>query len=243
PGLRRAQSIRKEGEEETVLVTDLEGQESERRLHELPRLLCRRPRLSDILASVRDGRLDLRGFLDRQERIQAGKVYDVPEAAVPAHFRGRAAETTHLRSFLDDPTARGLLIVGLPGIGKTALVFQWASGLKGRVHVLWRRLRPETTAQDLLRDIAHLLEGAGRPALSEALRRPPEGGEDLPLHLLTRDLAGISWLLVVDDAHLGNREVGALLGDLVHMDAAPGATKVVLLSRERVGYIRADDRA
>ena len=243
PGLRKAQSIRKEVEEEKVLVTDLEGQESERRLYEVPRLLSRRPRLSDILSSVRNGRLDLRGFLDRQERIQAGKVYDVPEAPLPTHFRGRAAEIAYLRSFLDDPTARGLLIVGLPGIGKTALVSQWVSGLKGRAHVLWRRLRPATTAHDLMRDIAHLLEGAGRPGLSEALRRPPEGGEDLPLHLLEHDLAGMLWLLVVDDAHLANRETGAFLGDLVHMDAAPGATKVVLLSRERVGYVRADDQA
>ncbi|TLZ64642.1 MAG: hypothetical protein E6K16_03945 [Methanobacteriota archaeon] len=243
-GMRRAQAIRKQVEEERVLVTDLQGNEAERRLYEIALLLPRRPRLSDLLATVEGGRLDLRTFLDRQARMKAGKVYDVPEALLPAYFQGRSAELDVLQGFLADPTARGLVMVGLPGIGKTALASRWVSGLKGRLHVLWRRLRPETSASDVLRDIATLLEGAGRPALSEILRRPPEGGDDLPRLVLERDLAAVSVLLVFDDAHAANREVAILLGDLLQpIDAPSAAHKILFLSRERAGFVRADDLA
>jgi len=226
-----------------VVVTDLQGNESERRLYEVTLLLPRRPRLSDILASVSGGRLDLRVFLDRQARMKAGKVFDVPEAIAPGHFQGRAAETEQLRGFVSDPVPCGLVVVGLPGIGKTALVSRWVSGLKGRVHVLWRRLRPETSAHEVLGDIAHLLDGAGRPALSEMLHRPPEGRESLPLFVLKRDLAEISIHLVFDDVHASNPEVTTLLGDLLRIDAPPGALKLVLVSRERAAFVRADDFA
>lgn len=242
-GLRKAQSIRKEVEEERLPVVDLEGKESERRLYEVALLLSRRPRLSDLLGSIEDGRLDLRRFQDRQARLKAGKVYDVREASAPAHFRGRAAELERLESFLADPKARGILVVGLPGIGKTAVVSRWVAGLKGRVHVLWRRLRPETAPRDLLHDIARLLEGAGRPALLEYLQRPPEGGTSLPLPLLRRDLAAIPALIVVDDAHVANREVATFLGEIGRIEAPPGALKAVLISRERVGYVSAGDLA
>ncbi len=242
-GLRRAQSIRKQLEEERVVVIDLQGIESERRLYEVPLLLPRRPHLSDILSSVEGGRIDLRIFLDRQARMKAGKVFDVPEAIAPAHFRGRGAEIDQLQAFVEDPAARGLVVLGLPGIGKTALVSRWVSGLKGRVHLLWRRLRPETSAHEVLRDIARLLDGAGRPALYEMLHRPPEGREDLPLLVLKRDLVEISILLVFDDAHTSNPEVTTLLGDLLRIDAPLGGLKLVFISRERAGFVRADDLA
>ena len=242
-GLRRAQSIRQQLEEERLLVTDLQGNESERRLYEVPLLLPRRPRFSEILACIDGRRLDLRTFLDRQSRMKAGMVYDVPEGVVPAHFRGRNTEIDHLQGFLKDPKGRGLVIVGLPGIGKTALVSRWVVGLKGRTHVLWRRLRPETSAHDVLRYIGELLEGAGHPALSEILHRPPEGRKDLPFVLMKRELAGISAVLVFDDAHVANPEVANFVGDLLHLDAQPGALKVLLLSRERLRYIRSEELA
>ena len=241
PGLRRAQDLRRKVEEERITVIDLEGRESERRLYEVPLLLPRRPKLSDLVSSVKGGRLDLRKFLDRQARHRAGKVYDVRDAAPPVHFRGRAGEIDRLESFLQDPRARGILIVGLPGIGKSAVASQWVAGVKGRLHVLWRRVSSESTVPDILRDLAGLLAGAGRPALADYLQRPPEGGPDLALSLLRRDLPQAPAILVFDDAHLATRDVGALLGDLVHLEAPPGTVKIALLSRERVGYVSADD--
>ena len=166
-GLRRAKDVRRRFEERRVVVIDTSGAESERRLYEVPLLLPRRPRFSDLVVSLEGNRLDLRRFLDRQARIQGGKVFDVREAAPAPHFRGREDELARLEAFAEDATVRGCLLIGLPGIGKTTLAAQWVGSLRGRAHILWRRIRPDTTSGDLLHDIAEMLRAAGRPALSD----------------------------------------------------------------------------
>ena len=238
-GLRRAQALRRRLEEETVVTVDLQGGENRRRLYEVALLLPRRPRFSDLLASIEAGRLDLRRFLDRQARLKGGKVYDAREAAAPAHFRGRAAELARLDAFLEDPRARGVFLVGLPGIGKTALASRWVEGLQGRVHVLWRRVRKETTSRDVLRDVAELLRAAGRPALFDHLHRPPEGDPHAAVALLRRDLAGLRALVVLDDVHDAAEDVGQLANELL---AVEGGVKLLLLARERPGFLRTEDR-
>ena len=242
-GLRRGQALRRKVEEQRLPVVDLQGQVSERRLYEVRLLLPRRPKLSELVSSIEHGKLDLRRFLDRQAQVKGGRVYDVRGSAAPPHFRGRTIEVGHLDAFFADPVARGLLVVGLPGIGKTALAAKWVAGLKGRVHVLWRRLRPETTADEVLRELADFLASAGRPALSDSLQRPPEGGRPVHLSLLRRDFAEVASLLVFDDAHLANRDTGDLLGELLRMESSSETPKVVFLARERVPYVRADDLA
>jgi tetratricopeptide (TPR) repeat protein len=242
-GLREAKELRRQIEEERIAVIDLEGQETERSMYEVPRLLPRRPRLSDLLANLVDGRLDLRDYLERQARLKGGKVYDVPEATVPPHFRGRAIELDRLEAFFSDPHPRALLIVGLPGIGKTAIASRWVAGLKGTVHVLWRRLRAETTAGDLLRDIGNFLRATGHPALSEYLLRPPERGRNLPLSLLRRDLPELRAVLVFDDVHAANSEAAELLNEVLKVDAPSGSLKTVFISRERLRFLRSEDFA
>ncbi len=241
-GLREAQALRRRLEEERVVLVDLEGRESERRLYEVPLLLPKRPRFSDLIACMEGGRLDLRGFLDRQSRIKAGKVFDAPEASVPAHFQGRSEELSRLDMFLNDPRARALLVVGLPGIGKTGLVSRWITGHKGREHVLWRRVRADTRARDLLCDVAGLLSEAGRPALADSLRRPPDSGLEGSLLILRRDAVGLRAILVIDDAHLAGKDVAAVLDELVHGEGE-GGLRVVLVARERVRLVRAEDVA
>ena len=242
-GLRRGQALRRHVEDQRLSIVDFQGLETERPLYEVPLLLPRRPRLSDLVSSIRGGRLDLREFLDRQARLKGGKVYDVQDTTAPVHFQGRAAELERLDSFLDDPKTRGLVLVGLPGIGKTALASRWVATLKGRHHVLWRRLTPDTTGDDLLLEFAGLLASAGRPALADYLQRPPEGGEDLALSLLREGLTLTSPLLVIDDAHRAIREASSVLGEILRGDAPLGSTKIVLLSRERLRYVRAEDLA
>jgi len=240
-GMREAQALRRRFEEERVTVIDLEGREARRRLFEVPNLLPRRPRFSDLLASLEGDRLDLRRFHERQARLKGGMVFDVREAVAPPHFRGRAPELARLDAFLHDPRSRGLLLVGLPGIGKTALASAWAAGLRGRVHVVWRRIHPETTARELLRDLGELLRAAGRPALSAHLRGPPEGRFDAGLRLLRRDLPEVHALFVLDDAHTAGADAANLVDALLHAGAREGGLKILLLARERVGYLRADD--
>lgn len=242
-GLRRAKEVRRRLEEGRVIVIDAEGRESERRLYQVPLLLPRRPRFSDLLASVEDEYLDLRRVLDRQARLRRGVVYDVEGAAAPRHFQGRARELARLDAFLADPRIRGLILIGLPGIGKTALAGHWVAGLQGRVHVAWRRLRPETTAWDVLHEFAGILRALGRPALANHFRQPTDGGVDRSVRILHRDLAGIRALFVVDDVHAAPSEVTDLLGGLLRIEPDRTGLKLLVLSRERLPFCRVEDFA
>jgi len=242
-GLRRSKTLRREVEEIRVVVVDLDGRETNRKLFEVPSLLPRRPRLSDLLPHVARGRIDLSRVLEHQSRLKGGKLYDVTATTPPAHFCGRAAELKHLDDFHADSRSRGLLVVGLPGIGKTALVSRWVAGLHGKTHVLWRALRPETTPDDVLRDLGNFLRAVGLPALSDHLQRPPEGGQDLSRALLVGDLAKVSAVLVFDDAHVASPGLGSLVNEILRVAAPACAVKVLLLSRERVPFISSEQLA
>ena len=242
-GLREARELRQRLEDAVVNVIDLEGSERECRIRDVYALLPRRPRISDLITNLEDGCLDLRRFIAWQGRMYGGKVYDVRETLAVPHFSGRAEMLSRLDEFLEDPRSRGFQLVGLPGVGKTALASRWAAGLKGRVHVFWRCIRTETAASDLLRDLADALRSAGKPALSEYLRRPTEDGRDLSLDLVNRDLSGLHILLVIDNAHLARADIAQLLRGLLVVEPAPAGPKVLLVARERVHFCTAEDRA
>ncbi len=232
-GLRRAKDVRRQFEERRVVIIDTSGAESERRLYEVPLLLPRRPRFSDLVGSLEGNRLDLRRFVDRQARVHSGKVFDVREAAPVPHFQGRQDELARLDAFVEEATVRGCLLIGLPGIGKTTLAAQWVGSLRARAHILWRRIRPDTTPGDLLHDIAEMLRAAGRPALAEYLRSPPDSPRDESAELLRRDLFDLKAVLVFDDGHAATDLVIRFVRDTLIADGRSGG-KVLVLARERV---------
>ena len=165
------------------------------------------------------------------------------ETITVSHFSGRNRTLSRLDEFLKEPKARCFLLVGLPGVGKTALASSWVASLKGRVHVFWRCLRPESSARDILHDLADMLYSVGRPALSDYLRRPSEDGRDHSMSILKRDLSGIPLLLVLDNAHLARTDVATIVTELMGLESVKTNPKVLLLARERVSFCTAEDRA
>ena len=240
-GRRRALEVRRRVEELPVVVVDLEGRESTRRLYEVPALLPRRPRFSDLVAATERGRLDLRPLQDRAH-VHRGRVHDVRGAVSVPHFRGRDAALARLDAFAADRGARGLLLLGLPGIGKTAVASRWVEARRGRDHVVWRRLGPGTTEAELLRDLARALHAAGRPALWDRLHRPPEGPPGSARRMLERDLAGLPMVLVFDDAHAASAEAAAVVAGLLRIEGGPGP-KVLVLARTPPPFVPAEDIA
>ncbi len=240
-GLREAKELRQRLEEVRVVVVDLEGNENERPLYEVPNMLPKRPRFYELLANMEEDLLDLRSFQDRQTRLRSGKVFDVREAIHTKNFCGREDEFAELDSFLDDKKYRVFQLVGLPGIGKTALASHWVEGVKGRIHVFWRRLRPEMTGREVMHELARFLHIVGFPALAEYMQRPQESGKDESLSLFSRDISNVRVLVVLDDAHTTRQDVGELVREMLKTEPGPVGPKVLVVSRERVSYIKAED--
>ncbi len=240
-GLREAKELRQRLEEVRVVVVDLDSNESERPLYEIPNMLPKRSRFYELLANMEGDRLDLRSFQDRQTKLRSGKVFDVREAIHTRNFCGREDELAELDSFLDDKKSRVFQLVGLPGIGKTALASHWVEAVKGRIHVFWRRLRPEITGREVMHELAKFLHAVGFPALAEYMQRPQDSVKDESLSLLSRDIGNVRVLIVLDDAHTVKQDVGELLREMLKIEPGPVGPKVLVVSRERVSYIKAED--
>ena len=239
-GARNARDVQKRVEEMRVIVRDLSGHERRMRLYEVAAMLPQRPRTSDLAFSVEAGRLDLASFLETQSRISKGRVYDVRGAISAPNFRGREDVLSSLDEFLDDEKSTVFLLLGLPGIGKTAVASHWVAGLRGRIHIFWRRILPNSTANDLARDIGLLLHSVGQPALLNHLQQSGDSSSAESIGILQRNMTGFHGLIVFDDVHAAKKDVEKLLQTLTQAGSRRSGPKILLISREDLPFIRAE---
>ena len=150
------------------------------------------PKLREVLES---GRLDplteerVRGFVQSIERVSPDQL--VPDAP---YFIDREAELEALcRALEDEPTAV-VSVVGMPGVGKTALAARVAK-LVDADHKLWLRCTHWRDASDLFRELARQMAAVGETALLDYHKFDPrELRSWLRLALSRR-----RYLLVFDD--------------------------------------------
>ncbi|MFI1500666.1 BTAD domain-containing putative transcriptional regulator [Streptomyces platensis] len=163
----------------------------------------------------------------------------VPPPAPPADFTGRQAQVSELRELLSSPGKRTGpsavgAIVGMPGVGKTAVALQVAHGLAaqypdGQVFVDLRGSRSDPlTAAEAMGEILSLL-GMGKADLPAGDERR---GELYRGHLLSRKA-----LLILDDVAdeaqvrtllPGVGSCGVLLTSRTRLSALPGIRPVSL---------------
>jgi len=137
------------------------------------------------------------------QRILAGGVVDLrpkeaPKAEAPPGrvFFGRPAERERLRAWLADDPRPVAVIVGVAGIGKSALL---AKALEGeRRPALLRRLYSHDDAHGVLSSFADFLARQGRRRLKAVLARPAYDPVEAAA-VLREDLAGC--VVALDDFH------------------------------------------
>jgi len=158
-------------------------------------------------------------LVDLRRRHRPGE-RDLPTAEP---FVDRDAELAALRDWLASPAPLAL-VLGVAGVGKTALAVRAAAGFAGPVW--YRKAYGFEDARAFASGLADFLDGASRPRLRHYLAN---GGFD-PVDLgriLREDLAGV--LVIADDVH-ASPEVAGFLRLVV--DAGP-AGKVLATARER----------
>lgn len=161
---------------------------------------------------------------------------DWGDAPVTVAFHGRQAETVHLRQWVLSEDCRVVAILGMGGVGKTAMAAHLARDVADEFDgVFWRSLLNAPPLDDILRTWLHFLSHHKLPSLPTSL--------DERLRLLIDYLRQQRYLLVLDNCEAifqdgpqagryrpGHEEYGQLLRWLVGQEHH---SCLILTSREK----------
>lgn len=191
--------------------------------------------LTTVVASVREGCLDLarppargpipRGFLLWGESLRR----------VDRLF-GRAPELRALDAW-SASGGRVLLVTGLPGIGKSALVAGWIAQRRPKAHVFGVQVHRATTVAALLAEFGTFLSALGRRHLATHVAQGDPLDVPLAARLLARDLEGLRILVVLDSAEQASREVARFLRGTIPDVVRATPARFLLVSRRSPAWL------
>ncbi len=191
--------------------------------------------LTFVVASVRRGSLDLPQFPIRSSAY-ARTVAWGSALRPPNRLFGRETETHALEAWVGSPS-NILVVLGLPGIGKTALVSTWLQRHERHIPSFWDDVASATTENEFLADLTAFLSRLGHRSLAASLSS--EGHRDLGLlvRILSEDLGDRPSILVVDDVQQASPEVERLLSGVILPLARSTRLQVVLISRSMPSFL------
>jgi WD40 repeat protein len=185
--------------------------------------------LEQIAAPIAPVALAVAPTATQSRQIDWGEAIDV------STFYGRTVELNQLTQLLTTDRCRLIAILGLGGIGKTALSVKLAQQLQGQFEwIIWRSLRNAPSLETLLAELV--------PFLSNQQETKPESSKLLNLLRQSRCLVildNLETLLDVDCAgqfragFAAYEELLRLLGEVSHQSS------IVLTSREKPAIVSA----
>lgn len=186
--------------------------------------------LVDIATWVSRGVFDAEAFLKFMEK-QAGPVEALDFMPRPRRFLGRAVALAQVEKWRSTGDTCGLILLGPPGIGKTALASQVVQALRGKAPLLWYRVYAGSTVREVAQRFGAFLARMNRKALHLYLEGRRTLEERDVLGLLTLGLEGGEALVVIDGLSRGSPQVqGFLLQLSVALGEARGP-KLLITSR------------
>jgi DNA-binding MarR family transcriptional regulator len=169
--------------------------------------------------------IDLADF-KREDRAQ------VPEEKEPEDFFGRQEELDYFQGWFGREDPRFVIVLGLPGVGKTTLAKRIPSFFDGPV--FYHPVKEWDTPELILGSLAAFLEGQGKKRLRSKMDSILDWNE--VSRILERDLKGC--LLVFDDCHK-SKKMETFLGLFKDMDGFKG--KILATTRARPYFYDASD--
>jgi tetratricopeptide (TPR) repeat protein len=235
-GRAAADELTRKAEECRIRIVDA-GAETTVTVREAMRMVGPQYSLIEVARAVRpDGRLD-------NDALGAARRPGGHEAqqAVPAprFFVGRSRELESLKNWLGD--RRMVVILGIPGIGKTALAARLVSETRGPRPVFWYRFHEWDTLRNLLGPLSDFLAQQGRRKLKTYLSSKPDFDLNEVCYLMQESTRGLSAMLVLDDFHKASDDFLPCLSLLLEVLERNDGIRVVITARNlRRFYDRKD---
>lgn len=200
------------------------------RVAEIPNLAASRLDLTLAVSLVEKERIDLKPAAAKRLRMREPLVWRTGLRHVD-HLFGREAELRALDAWFAGDS-QVLLVTGLPGIGKSALVAGWIQSRRPETPVYAFELGRSTTPAALLADLGAFLAALGKPGLAAHLAQGDPLNLGLVRRLLERDLAKLPFLAVFDNADRLGKGPGRPVYDLLRELLPRVPVRLILAGRK-----------
>lgn len=231
-GFQAALDLKAEIESIPIKVTDFDGKVHKDIVGKLGVYLPGRYTFLEMVMGVEHGKFDCASF--HESRIKAERRYVDYTDRKPAvrNFYGRSEEMKLLSQFINSKTAKVMVVVGIPGMGKTTLIAKFVQDIRDERNLFWYRVHEWVTLKLLLAPLAEFLSQLGRKGLESYLSRNdvPQVGEVTVL--LETELKDLSAVIVLDDVQKADPSVDAFLSAIVAVLENLPQVYVICTSRE-----------
>jgi tetratricopeptide (TPR) repeat protein len=196
---------------------------------EIPEIFPAYVNLTAAVSLIRGGRLDF----TRLHGIGSGAVAPVlwgDTLRRLGRLFGRVEEFRTLDAWSESPTTL-LVVSGIAGIGKSALVASWLVRQRPRPYIYWFEINDGATRAVFLRDLAAFLARLGRRGLKNLLEEQGNEEPHVTARVLAHDLQALPILFVLDNFQASTPDLARLVtGPILNM-AFEASVKILLISR------------
>src|SRR6266508_3703629 len=159
------------------------------RVSDIPEIFPAYVNLTAAVSLIRRGRLDFTKLQGIGSGVVAPILWGDTLRRLGRVF-GRSEESRALDSWAASPSAV-LVVTGIAGIGKSALVASWLVRQRPRPYIYWFEIHDGTTRPAFLRDLAAFLARLGRRGLTNLLREGHPHTQAVTVGVLNHDLKGL----------------------------------------------------
>ena len=227
-GIQESQKIKERMRSTRITVKGEDGQDKKMMVGELKDTIKENITELDIIRfTSEDGQCRV---LDIREKRAADRVVDLSDKAPKIrHFFGRDSELQKINGWLK--THKVIVIHGIAGMGKTALVAMVVEQYKGERNLMWYKLHEWDTLTGPLEQLAELLTKINRRRLKTYLSSKLNIDMTELSYILEEELKDANLLLVFDDFHKASRPIVQLFSILVEILERIKGVQIIVTTR------------
>jgi DNA-binding MarR family transcriptional regulator len=191
-----------------------------------------RPGITRILKAMGDDGIVRLGEEEQRPHLSHGFVDISSNVPRPPYFFGREKELADLQGWLAAERPKAIVVSGVKGIGKTALVHQALGAVRGKRHLFWHTFHPWDSPEaltSLLQQFLATVSKEGQKAELDPVTLPEALRERLPK---------LNAVVVLDNLYELREETANLCHHLVEVFAATAGAKLVVTTRNTGFYQR-----